>query len=394
MRATPLGLPRSAAERAAARRRAEERRARRLPIRPHQEPENSRIVPGSDEAMALPSEACLDAAVEILDACRDELARYDRALRGPGPRAQVSVYALMFGVLLVIAMRLDGIFITDVVKVLRDLPKPWRKRLGLVRPNNKKLSDRQVRHRLDRLLWVIGELQPSFADMPPEQRVAAFANRLIQLHLEAVGIAPQEVRHLAVDSSSIEAPAAVLVDESVIEGDKRYTKDPEAGPNFWPSKFNGTVTANCGLGSERRWAVSPPQGHQRKSSFSHLRLRCSAHQRLVAPTWGEFLPPKRRADGMRLLPCRRSPSSAGSTCSCSSTAISAGIAGSRPTRGRSVGDPAARRLSWAWAGHTDVFGRQFGPRLVKFAGGRLGPRVYAVRPWAPRTAHCGQGESP
>ena len=243
MKPTPLGVPRSASEHRAAERKAARLRAQRQAIRPYQEPENSRIVPGSDEAMALPSEECLDAAVEILDSCRDELARYDRALRGPGPRPQVSVYALMFGVLLVIAMRLDGMFITDVVKVLRALPKSWRKRLGLIRPNNKKLSDRQVRHRLDRLVWVIGELCPSFADMPAGQRIAAFANRLIQLHLEGAGIAPQDVHHVAADSSSIETPAAVLVDESVIEGDKRYTKDPEAGPNFWPAKngrHNGT----------------------------------------------------------------------------------------------------------------------------------------------------------
>lgn len=236
MRSSPLGRPSSPAEHKAAKKKADALRALRLALSPNQQPVHERIPPGGGEVMARPTEGCLTAVAEILESCRDVLARVDRLLAGPGPTAQVSAYALAFGRLLVWAMGLDCIFVTDIWGLLRDLDPPWRRRLGLVRPDGKALSYRQVHHRLRRLVGAFSGGEPVEDATVAERGMQAFMSELLLSHLEARGMSREDISHLAIDASSIETPAAVGVDESVVEGDRRYTKDPEAGPGHMPAK--------------------------------------------------------------------------------------------------------------------------------------------------------------
>lgn len=239
MVAVPVTLRLSDAQLARAARKQRARDA--LP--PYAEPKRKRVVPGRRPANAVPSQKAIEQCLELIDAV-PEVEVYDRLLdHDSGFLCQARVRTALVGIALVQLMGLAKADFTVVIAVLRALPKRYQRRLGVIDAHDHVLTYRQLTYRVQRLRELLDpdykrrKMNKNNKSSSSDETFTWLANRLVARHLELNGIDLARVTEGAFDSSTVETPAAVQIDESLPEdADRRWTKDPEAGPAHRPAK--------------------------------------------------------------------------------------------------------------------------------------------------------------
>lgn len=188
-------------------------------------PVHKRVPPGHFGLAYLPKRELIDWAIDLVDGAHDLVMVLQNLLDTTevGFSSQAQLRTILIGIALLPGLNLN-MTLTNVHRVLRELPDPFLSNLGIV-SHGHTLTYRQITGQIERLMSLIRS-QAAAQGLDIGDVFGFIASSIIQSSIRDVELGSW----FAVDTTENETPSRVEVDDSFPVGDPRRfsSKDPEA----------------------------------------------------------------------------------------------------------------------------------------------------------------------